>query len=391
MSIKKKIAVLGLGTHQLDALKYIKNIYDIVGFDEDKSCPGKKYAKKFYNFRLYNKDEIINICKKEKIIFATSFCTEFFLQLSFEINFKINKDQNFEIIKEITNKKACKEKIFKLEPSILPKFISIDKNNVKKILIKNFLPSVIKPVYGSGSKGVTFIKNKKELHNTYEKNKKIYKKGALIEEYIPGTEYAIDGWVYQNKFQFCCLSKKETSKKPSMLDTALIVNYRSKKLINLGKTLVEKLIKIFNFNNVPVHVEFKIKKGVLKLIDFSTRGPGFGVYTNIMSKIIRMNTTKIQIDLMRNKEINFKNKNQNFFYLYFLHSKPGKLIKFEGLEKIIRKCKAQIKLFKKIGDISTGYKSGNDRIGQIVIQDNDINNLKKKIKFIKNNTKIYVK
>ena len=47
MYIKKKIAVLGLGTHQLDALKYIKNIYNIVGFDEDKFCPGKKYAKKF--------------------------------------------------------------------------------------------------------------------------------------------------------------------------------------------------------------------------------------------------------------------------------------------------------------------------------------------------------
>ena len=391
MSSKKKIAVLGLGVHQLDALKYVKKFYFIIGFDEDKLCPGKKYVKKFYHLGLNNKKEIINICKREKVLFAVSFCTEFFLKLSNEINSKINKQSDLKIVKKISNKKICKNEINKSDPSILPKFLLINKKNYKKPIFKKLLPVVIKPIYGSGSKGVTYCKTQKNLIEIFKNNKKLYGKDALVEKYISGIEYAIDGWVYKKEFKFCCLSKKKTSKKPFMLDTSLIINYSNYKLIDLGKALVEKLIKIFNLHNVPVHVEFKINKGIPKLIDFSIRGPGFGVYTNIMRKIMGINTAKIQIDLMRDKKINFKNKKKNLFYLHFLYSQPGKIVKFEGLDQIKDKYSPEIKIFKKIGDISEGYQSGKDRIGQLIVEDKNIHNLKKKIKFIKKNLKIHVK
>ena len=76
------IAVLGLGIHQLNSIRYLKRYYDIIGFDEDVNCPGKKYVKKFFCLGLNKKEKILGICKKNNIKFAATFCNEHFLRLT---------------------------------------------------------------------------------------------------------------------------------------------------------------------------------------------------------------------------------------------------------------------------------------------------------------------
>ena len=47
-------------------------------------------------------------------------------------------------------------------------------------------------------------------------------------------------------------------------------------------------------------------------------------------------------------------------------------------------------MFKKIGETANGYKSGADRLGQIIIYNNNLNTLKKNIKMINKVVKIHV-
>jgi hypothetical protein len=385
--LKKNIAILGLGEHQLESIRYLKKYYDIIGFDEDENCPGKKIIHSYFNIGLKKKNKILEICKKYKIEFAVTFCNEYFLQLTNDINKKIGLSNNSKLVSLISNKYLYKKKIVNFDNKLLPEYRNVSKiSNLKNL----FFPNVLKPKYGSGSKGVLYLKNSSELKKINFKNK-IYSKGAILERYIPGTEYAIDGWVYNKKFVFCCTSKKKTTPKPNLLDQSLIINLKNEKIRKNGSLLVKNLIEIFKINNVPIHVEFKIYRNKPILIDFSIRGAGFGVYSYIMAKIIGQNTTKIQVNLMLKKKINFRKPKKNIFYLGFFSSKPGKIKNIRGFEKIKTKVKnCKIKFFKKIGEFSQGYKSGSDRIGQIIFYNNNLQTLKKKIGIVNRTIRIDV-
>ena len=381
------IAVLGLGIHQLNSIRYLKRYYNIIGFDEDINCPGKKYVKKFFCIGLNKKKKILSICKKNKIKFAATFCNEHFLRLTSQINGKLGLENHSKLLKLISNKYLYKKKIIKVDKYLVPEFCKINKFGKSK---KVFSPGVVKPITGSGSRGVIYIKNNNEF-NRINLQHNVYKKGALLEKYIPGPEYAIDGWVFKKNFLFCCISEKKTSSKPYLLDKSLIINSKNKKIVNAGHYLIKKLIKIFKINNLPIHLEFKISNRKPKIIDFSLRGAGFDVYTHIMSKIINQNTTKIQTRLILNKKINIKKRTKKIFYLGFFFTKPGKIIDITGINRIKKKIKnCKIKLFKKIGETVNGYKSGADRLGQVIIYNNNLNTLKKNIKMINKVVKIHV-
>ena len=121
----------------------------------------------------------------------------------------------------------------------------------------------MKPSSGSGSKGVFYSKDISQFKKFFNKNKLFYKnKKILIEKYIPGVEYAVEGWVDKDlKFKIGALSKKQRSKLPFLFDESLIINFKNIKLRNIIIKYIERLVKSLKLFNIPVHMEFKILKG----------------------------------------------------------------------------------------------------------------------------------
>ena len=65
---KPNVAVLGIGYHQLKAIKTLSKNYNIYGFDFNDNPIAKKKVTRFFNIDLNNKEKILEICKKNKII-----------------------------------------------------------------------------------------------------------------------------------------------------------------------------------------------------------------------------------------------------------------------------------------------------------------------------------
>ncbi|HWO95580.1 hypothetical protein P4H70_06635 [Paenibacillus ehimensis] len=73
---------------------------------------------------------------------------------------------------------------------------------------KNGLPIVIKPRDGAGSANVQIISTKEQLDRFYTLG---VPKGYMVESYVEGVMYEIDGLILNNNFKFCSVGKYHSS------------------------------------------------------------------------------------------------------------------------------------------------------------------------------------
>jgi len=73
------------------------------------------------------------------------------------------------------------------------------------------LPAVLKPRFGSGSRGIHMITQKEQLTRAVEM---VSGEQYVLEECIAGEEYGVDGAMIQGKFQMVLLRKKENTPLP---------------------------------------------------------------------------------------------------------------------------------------------------------------------------------
>lgn len=369
------VAVFGLGKYQKSGiLELRKKKFYIIGFDESKNPFSKKDVNKFFNVSFLDYKRIEKICKKNNVRYLFAFSTDAPLNLIAFLNKKLNLSGYTEDCIKLVNDKIKLRNFFSKKMNLSKPSFFYSKNlkdlSLKKInRLKH--PFVCKPNRGSGSRGVFMFENKNQLSRLFKINQSFYKnKMILIEKFINGTEYAVEGWIYKKKFIYGCLSKKNRTKPPYLLDTSLIINFESQKI----KKKIENFFKIFikksKINNVPIHFEFLLSNQNIIPIDIAVRGAGFDVYSGILSKIMEQSTNDIQIKLIMNKDIHFNKPNKKVFFLSFFYSKKNGYFKgISNYSKLLSlKSFLEIKLYKKINSKILSLKNGNDRIGHFLLE-----------------------
>lgn len=385
---KKCIAVFGLGPYQLYGIKDLKLKYKIIGFDENKKAAGIKYVNFFYDLNISNKKKILEKCKYHNVKHVFCFSSDYALDTILYIcrNLKLDSFKKYFAAKKASKKNVLKKILIKNKINTPKYYMSeLSKINIKS----NNKRYIIKPSNSSGSRGVFSINSKAQLKKkllTFQKNYK--DKKLIIEEFIQGKLYAIDGIYFKNKFIPFSLSLK--TKKNSFSDKTIIVNYPDNKLILKSSELAQKSCRALRTPDTLVHLEFIrcSKTGKLYLIDLGLRGAGTFIYGSLIPKIISKNTARIAIDLDINNKFPTFEKNSNCFFMYFVT--PNKNIYYKGLNKsylnkIPIKPFKVINLRKKNSLVELTY-SSYDRLALIIYKfsnyeklKNSLNELKKKL------------
>ncbi len=158
-----------------------------------------------------------------------------------------------EIIKSCMNKKKmyffCKKNNINTPESFFSKNV------------KSKLPLVKKKLYGSGSLGFNFIKEKKEIN-------KIDFKKFFLQKKIDGTEYGIDIFNDSSKNVSRICVKKKLLMRSGETDRCILVN---DKKINI---FAKKILSVTNhYGNMDCDI-IKDKRGKIYLIDLNPRFGG---------------------------------------------------------------------------------------------------------------------
>lgn len=134
-------------------------------------------------------------------------------------------------------------------------------------------PVIVKPRDNSGSRGVKLCRSKEELDASMREAFEVSKLDTvLVEEFIEGQEYSIEGLHHDGKDEVIQFTEKKTTEFPYNVELGHIqpanISEENKQKI---REIVAKIGKALKFENCPSHTELKINDRGIFVIETSPR------------------------------------------------------------------------------------------------------------------------
>lgn len=236
-----------------------------------------------------------------------------------------------------------------------------------------YYPLIVKPRDNSGSRGVKLCRNALELQAAIDEAL-LYShlKTVLVEEYIGGQEYSIEGLHYDGKSEVLQFTEKTTTEFPYNVELA------HKQPANLTdaqrdaiREVIAKIVECMHFENCPSHTELKINERGVFVIETSPRLGGDYITSTLvpLSTGINIEDQLLKIAVGENVDTRTGGKNMASG-VKFLDFGEGVVTHISSeIEKV--KSWENVIAFDcdvKSGDHLHAFKSGLDRYGQLICQ-----------------------
>lgn len=200
----KKLLIIGATKTESDIVRYAKaaGIYTIVA-DYHPDSPAKKDADKAVLVDALNVDDLVELCKKEKVDGVITGFVDILLRPYMEVCKRLGLPCYIteKMLSMSTNKVDFKETCDKYGVPVPQTYLMGNKID-RKILDCISYPVFVKPLDGSGSRGAGVCHNEKELKDRFEEAVSYSASGnAIIEDYISGREFLLDYIAVNGEFR----------------------------------------------------------------------------------------------------------------------------------------------------------------------------------------------
>ncbi|MGL6116735.1 ATP-grasp domain-containing protein [Plesiomonas sp.] len=318
-----KLLCIGAGEEQLPFIEHaISQGHLVYSFDKNQNASGLSNSTQGYHLP----DDFNELCQIIDDIQPDGILPVpqgRLLSLTGKLNNKYNWNGISEEAAEIF---TDKELFFENLKSVIttPQTISRPINEVNTSIIREIpLPLILKPKYGSGSRGVVVIKKPNELDKSlaFCKEQAIEKNEIfIIQPFMVGVEHSIDGYIQNNKFRAICIREKEISPLPWRQEIGYIYPAKvSTDVENKIYTEMQKLTDRLALNNCMLNADILVNKDEIIIIEASGRPGGLSLQSTIIKKISNIHPIDISLMLIKGEDITSKldiNKKM-FLYLGF--------------------------------------------------------------------------
>ena len=206
---------------------------------------------------------------------------------------------------------------------------------------------IIKPLDSQSSRGVFTIQTEEEMREMYPIAESYTNKGnyVLVERYIKGTEFTVDGLVLNEKHHTLAISEKSHFEYNPNIASKLFFTYQNEKfdydcLRDTNNAIIDKA----GLKNALTHAEYKFEEGKFYLIEMAARGGGTRISSDIVPYVSGVDNYKYLIEAsvgVKNQveeiELDVKEEcKEHCAVLSFLdiESNGKQIEKIEGIEKI---------------------------------------------------------
>ena len=285
----KKIAVIGANEPLLPFYRQAKALgYYIVGIAWAQGAVCKEYCDKFYPVSFKEKDEVLRICREEKVDGITSFNLESALPTVIYVAQNLGLVSNgFDCI-PLTENKFAQREAFANNGIPVPQYLRIKKS--ESVSLDGFrFPIIVKPVDSGGSQGITKLETPdgldKALEDAFDHS---WTEEAIVEEFIDGREFSVEYLSHNGKHYNLQITDKVTSGAPHFIE---IQHHQpadiSAELAQRIREMVEKALTALKITNSPSHTEIKLNsRNELYIIEIGARMGG----DYITSDLVRLST-----------------------------------------------------------------------------------------------------
>jgi len=375
----KKIMILGGGKNQVPLIQKSKELgLFVVLCDYYEINPGKQYADIHYVVSTHDYDKLLRIAKDEKvdgIISNSEPVLHIVAQLTEELNLP---SIGSEIMKLFLNKNLMRDHLEKVGFNNVRYKYCESVEEAIRFFNEVGKKAIIKPVDSSASKGVFTVNAVEDIKNHFEEcsfnNRR--KNKIIIEEYIEGIEFTVDGLCVNGKHITLAISKKDHFKYNENIANELFFSYSDsefnyEQLREINDRIAESTGMPFGMT----HSEYKYENGEFHFIEMSARGGGVFIGTSIVPYVSGVDNVKhyilASIDKRYDYQISYNEINKlrcgilKFFDCSTTQALTVNAIKgldyIEGEKNII-----QYELFFNIGDKIKRAADDSERIGYYI-------------------------
>ncbi|MEM7564051.1 MAG: ATP-grasp domain-containing protein [Pseudomonadota bacterium] len=292
--------------------------------------------------------------------------------------------QNSQIAAELTQRKDLGREALKVSDCNVPDFQVIKSNAPDPDMLRVAFPLVIKPLGLSASRGVIRANNRQEfvdacrrvdsiLQNSHLKG--YSREHLLIESYIEGDEYAVEGFITDGEFQLLTVfDKPEPLEGPYFEETYYITPSRlTAHQQELLRTEVAKCCAAYGLSQGPIHAELRMSPAGPTLLELAARTIG-GQCGQLIEFSLQQKLEELVIKGMCGLPLSLGNERDSAGVLMIPIRQSGILKRVEGLTEAM-----QVKHVRDVEiHISPGYEmiplpEGASYLGFIFAQAPDFN------------------
>lgn len=373
--LMKKILIIGAGEYQLPAIKKIRELgFEAYSVDYKENQPGFEYCNGYEIIDVRNKQRCLQYAERLNIDGVMSWGATLTLPTVSYIGSKlklpclplstsglaVNKYETLKYLKE--NGLNSIGKVFKV-------------NNSEAIEIKNIdYPCVVKPVDGSGSRGVKFVFKENDINHAIKYALNNSRCGEVyIEPYIEGQEFTVEAFASGENVSINEIIKTDIRQSADGLLIYKQTTFEdlTQSDINLINTEIVKAVKLLNVNIGPINFDIIISKkdGKPYIIDVGIRNG----QNLIASKIIPYSRGLDELELAIKQSLGIDVEIEPKFLKYvssrLLIYPPGKITKIKQYRSLIGTNNIiDVILRKRVGDILPPYQTKSDICGWVLCE-----------------------
>lgn len=311
----KKIAIIGANEFQKKLVIKAKNMgIETHVFAWEEGAVAKEISDYFYPISIIDKEKIL---EKLRLINVNGVCSIASDLAMPTVNYLANELRlvgNTQECTILTTNKYEMRKVLKEKGMPIPEFQLI-KNEQDIDVYKIKFPAIVKPIDRSGSRGINKVMNIDELKIAIQIAKKVsFIDSILIEEYIDGKEYSIEGISQKGEHKIIQVTEKFTSGDPNFIEMAHLAPARIDRDLKkrISKTIEESLTAL-KVENGASHSEIKVSsKGDIKIIEIAARMGGDFIGSDMVeiSTGFDFVTNVIKVSLGETVDFNYKECNR---------------------------------------------------------------------------------
>ena len=233
-------------------------------------------------------------------------------------------------------------------------------------------PVIVKPRDNSGSRGVKLCRCREELEASMSEAFEFSKLDTvLVEEFIEGQEFSIEGLHHGSESEVIQFTEKKTTEFPYNVELGHIqpanISKDNKQKI---REIVAKIGKALQFENCPSHTELKINDRGIFVIETSPRLGGDYITSTLVPLSTGINIEDQLLGLALGNQVDIKNsKEERASGVEFFQLPEGRVKAINpDLERIIHEpgvFSFQLKL--REGSLVSRITSSLSRYGEVVV------------------------
>lgn len=301
----ENLAIIGASYLQLPLIQKAKEMgYKTHVFAWGANDVGEEAADFFYPISITEVDKITEKCRTIGICGICSIATDLG---NYTVNYVSNKlglpGNSLRCGRVSTNKYFMREAFKKYgDPS--PNCVLVDGNTDLGSLRLNY-PVIVKPTDRSGSRGICKLDHPQKIGKAVEAAiAASFENQALIEEYVEGQEYSVEGISYHGVHHILAVTLKYTTGAPSYIETGHFEPAPlSKEIYKQVEKVVCHALDSLEIKNSASHAEIKIDdEGNIKIIEIGSRMGGDAIGSDLVYYSTGIDYVKAVIQVACGKE-----------------------------------------------------------------------------------------